>query len=424
MKDVLSILKSIEYESSINNKINIIKRNKNNELFHKVLILALTYYKTYNVTELTYKPNDETTEDELISYLEEISSSDKRGMTNEEIDYLSKLASISPEAFEVTNRIITKNLKCGASIKTFKKVFPDIETFELMTCISDINKFKKRYEKDKETSYYWSIKKDGVRCLVSLNNDTLEYISRSGRCYLNFSQLDDDIKNLIRLIKEKLNTAIDISIDGEIISTDGNYDETMRHVRTDNDESNYNYYVFDFTTKTINSKLNLPLSRRQEILDLIFNEHNFNNLIQVKHNKISSEIVDINKLNQIMTEVTNNGDEGIVVKMGSSPYVFKEKSIHWCKMKPYETLDLLVLNKFYGKSGTKFDGLIGGFIVKYKDRRVRVGSGLSDEDRIRFLHETPRIIEVRCKGETPLGSLPTSTVKPLPSGRGCKVCCR
>ena len=145
--------------------------------------------------------------------------------------------------------------------------------------------------------------------------------------------------------------------------------------------------------------------RIQEILDLIFNEHNFNHLIQVKHNKISSKIVDIDKLNQIMTEVVNNGDEGIVVKMGSSPYVFKEKSIYWCKVKPYETLDLLVLNKFYGKSGTKYDGLIGGFIVKYKDRRVRVGSGLSDEDRIRFLHETPRIIEVRCKGETPLGSL-------------------
>ena len=404
MIEVLKILKMIEYESSTKNKIDIIRRNKNNHLFHKILKLALTYYKTYNVTELTYIPNDETTESDLINYLEKISSSSKRGMTNAEINYLSKLASISKEAFEVTNRIITKNLKCGASIKTFKKVFPDIETFELMTCISDISKFKNRYKKCNETSYYWSAKKDGVRCLVGINNESsIEYISRSGRCYLNFNLLNDDVEKIIDLIKIKLNAVNDVYVDGEIISTDGNYDDTMKHIRKDNDVSDYKYYIFDFVIK--NEQDTLPLSRRQEILDLIFNENQFDHLVQVKHNKIISGNVDVDYLNKIMMSVVESGDEGIVVKMGSSPYTFKEKSVYWCKMKPYETLDLLVINKFYGKPGTKFDGLIGGFIVKYKDKRVRVGSGLSDEDRIRFLNETPRMIEIRCKGETPSGSL-------------------
>lgn len=398
MKNILAVLNKIKNTASIKDKIDIISKNKDNKLFHDIVILALNYDIVFNVNDLAYIPNNNTSVSDLISYLYEIGTSNKRGMTNNERNYLSKLASISKETFEITNRIISKDLKCGASLKLFNKVFDDIKIFELMTCISDINKFSRTYKRLEEKSYFWSIKKDGVRCLCVEDDNIFRYISRSGKEYKNFIIFNDDLYLLFNYIEEKYKIS-NFGIDGEVISYDSSYLETMRHIRKDNDNTKFQFHIFDITNT------NLKFYERQNILNDVFNKYKFNYLCLLKHNEIISDNIDIKALTQIMNNVHLNGDEGIVVKMGSSPYQFKEKSKYWCKMKPFETLDLLVVDKFYGKPGSKYEKLIGGFIVKYKNKKVRVGSGLSDDDRKLFLNYTPRIIEVSCKGETESGSL-------------------
>lgn len=398
MKSVLKILDKIQNESSINNKIEIIKKNKDNKLFKKVVLYALDYNKVFNISEIQKGKRFNVNVDQIFKFLDTMSS--KRGATNEDKTTLSNLASIDDETIEVTNRILKKDLRCGASLKLFKEVFPEIPCFEMMTCVTDIEKFARRYKKQEETSYYWSIKKDGVRTWAINNDGEFKYISRSGLPYNNFGIYDSDIEKLSTLLNTKYKLPINTPIDGESISSGGDYTDTMKHVRTlDETSGKFTFYIFDIADSQHN------FQERYNILKTIFNKNSFANLVLLEHHKLNGP-VDTKKLTGIMKKIVATGEEGIVVKMGNSPYERKEKSGFWCKMKPAETYDLLVTGKYAGKKGTKYEKQLGGFIVKFKDTKVRVGSGYSDKEREDFWKsDLPKMIEINCKGITPDGSL-------------------
>lgn len=407
MKNVLKILNLINSTLSKKRKQEIIEKNKNDKLFKKVIFYALDYNKIFNITNIKQNINkininNETNKyDTLFNFLDTLSL--KHGATNDEKKYLSQIASSyddSDETIEIVNRIISKNLKCGASVKLFLKIFHDLPFFELMTCSSDINKFAKRYKKQKESLVFWSIKKDGLRCFAINNDNKCKYLSRAGLEYKNFDNLNIDIIKLTNILKNEYKLDISTPIDGEVITLNSDYYGTMQHARTDENNNLFILNVFDI------ANLYLPFYKRYEILNEIFKKNNFKYLKLLEHHKIVTNEIDIDLMTQIMNQIVNTyNEEGIVVKMGNSPYELKEHSLYWCKMKPKETFDLLVVDKFYGKKGTKYENLLGGLIVKYNDKLVKVGSGFSDLERELFLYNTPKIIEVDCKDITPYGSL-------------------
>ena len=279
------------------------------------------------------------------------------------------------------------------------KVFPDLPYFEMMTCSSDLPKFLKLIGQTTKTPY-WSPKKDGVRTwAIRRSDNSVEYLSRSGLSYLNFSAFDREIRKLTTLLQEMAEIPLDTPVDGESVVVGGDFQEVMRNIRTleESDSVEFEFNVFDLALR------GEPFSRRYDLLKKAFSLSTFQHLKLLEHLPVDhpSEEVFLN----LMEAAVQAGDEGIVLKDGGSPYEFKEKSKYWLKLKPIETYDLLVVGTYPGKKGKKYDGTLGGLVVRFEDTEVRVGGGYSDSEREEFLRNPPRMIEVACKGRTEDGSL-------------------
>ena len=399
LKNVYEILEKITKEPRRLEKENIIKENMAAANFKKVVFLALDYTKVFHVSRIDPKTEEKSEKPsikKLFNMLDRLSS--KSGATDKEKEDISKIAwSLDDETAEDLDRILQKDLKCGASLKTFRKIFPEIPHFEVMTCRSDLRIFLNLVEKSK-SDVFISDKKDGVRTW----GKTYQYISRSGKEYNNFWVFDNELKVLSEYLHSKYGLSKDIYFDGEVTVKNGNFQEVMRNVRTfeDNQENEpeYLYNIFDIV---LLDKTQLKL--RMAMLEDAFSVHDFENLKLLKHVKVSNGLASAAVFKKHMNSAVKRGEEGIVVKLADSPYELKEKSKYWLKMKPTETYDLLVVGKFGGKGRLK--NTLGGLIVKYNDVEVKVGSGYSDEERELFMKNPPSIIEVKCKGETEDGSL-------------------
>ena len=70
-----------------------------------------------------------------------------------------------------------------------------------------------------------------------------------------------------------------------------------------------------------------------------------------------------------------------MIKNWDAIYEFK-RSKNLLKMKLMDSLDLPVVDIFEGTG--KYTGMMGGVYVDYKGYKVGVGSGWSDEQRLRF----------------------------------------
>lgn len=396
LKNVYEILEKITAESSRLEKEKIIKSNSAAANFKEVIFYALDYNKVYNITNLEEVKNKKKYKvDDIFKYLDYLSN--KSGTTDNEKLELSMMSySFDKETVNVVNRIIQKDLKCGASIKTFKKIFPDLPFFEMMTCKSDVDRFIKNVNK-LNTDVFVSDKKDGVRTWGRVG----KYISRSGLEYHNFNVFNNEINTLMNYLKDMYSIPDKVFLDGEVTVEGGNFQEVMRNVRTleENQDTpvNYIYNIFDIVL------LDKDLKERIKLLEDVFNNHNFEHLRLLKHKLISQSQISAAEFEKEMKKAVKKGEEGIVVKMSNSPYELKEKSKYWLKMKPVETFDLLVIGKFNGQGRLK--GTLGGLVVKFNDKKVKVGSGYSDEERQLFMTNPPKIIEVKCKGITEDGKL-------------------
>jgi hypothetical protein len=366
--------------------------------FEKVIIYTYDYNKKYNVTSVSMQDHKyELKSNILFEYLDFLSS--KNGANDEEKRNLSILASADLETIDVVNRIINKDLKCGSSTNTFKKFIKNLPVFEIMTCQRNIKKFLKLA---KGKDYYWSEKKDGARVINFCVDQVDKHLSRSGLEFPNFQIFDKDLIKISKELRKKFKFEEPlIYIDGESISSDKRFNKLMTQIRrkTNVDMSQYKLHVFDTPN-------NLPFNKRYEGLEEIFGYNSFDNLVLVEHhlcNYTEDQLLELSKY--IVESGVPGVDEGVVIKIADSPYVFKEKSKYWCKIKPTETLDLEVIGFYFGKPGTRLKDVVGGLKVNYKGVEVHVGSGLSDVQRKEFLEELPEIIEVEYKEVTPDGSL-------------------
>lgn len=394
--NIYDILETISGTTKRLEKEKIIRENSTAENFKKVVFYALDFSKVYHIASVpTFsfgKEKIKSSPEKMFEFLEYLSN--KTGATDEDRIKLSKLAfSLGEKSISIINKILKKDLGCGASLKTFRKIYPDLPLFEMMTCKSDVDKFIKLAKKEK-SDIFVSLKKDGVRTWGRVG----QYISRSGLPYNNFTVFDNEINTLVEYISSKYEIPKDFYIDGEVTVKNGNFQEVMRNVRTlEDNEPQYIYNVFDIVLE------GKSLKNRMSILEDAFNVHQFRHLTLLKHKRINVEKISAAVLERHMNSAVKKGEEGIVAKIANSPYELKEKSKYWLKMKPTETYDLLVVGKFLGQGRLK--NTLGGLVVKYNDVEVKVGSGYTDEERELFLKDAPKIIEVKCKGVTEDGSL-------------------
>lgn len=398
LKLVYEAIEDIASDSSRLSKEAKIKKYLDLPYFKEVVKYAYDFNKKYNTTNVEFIKHDYNIQlKTLFEYLDYLST--LRGATDDMKYNLSVLSSIDEETNILVNRIINKDLKCGASEGSFSKFIKDLPVFEIQTCQKDIPKFLKL---TKNSQYYWSKKKDGVRIICKVDKDkVLSHTSRSGLEYINFSIFDKELIQFASILHTHFNLEYPIFIDGEAISSKGNFNKVMTQIKRLNnaDVSSFKLHLFDIPCKEL-------FFKRYEMLEYVFTLFKFETLVLVEHILCKYDTQQLQDLAKDIYLTGDKGiDEGIVCKIGCSPYEWREHSKYWLKVKPTDTLDLPVTGFEFGTPGTRLENIVGKLVVDFKGVEVRVGSGLSDEQRVEFLDNLPSLVEVEFKEITRDGSL-------------------
>ncbi|CAA6820196.1 MAG: DNA ligase (ATP) (EC [uncultured Sulfurovum sp.] len=160
-------------------------------------------------------------------------------------------------------------------------------------------------------------------------------------------------------------------IDGELWTKRGDFENVISIVNRQSPHEgwrNISYQIFEVPNQKGG------LLERLDVLEkwLVKNPNKFIKVLPQKVCKGSEH------LKEVLDEVERKGAEGLVVRESNALYIGK-RSKSSLKVKSFQD-DECVVNG-YTKGKGKFEGLVGALLCEWKDRTLKIGSGLSLEDR-------------------------------------------
>ena len=414
LETVYNKLEVIADLSGKKEKDKYIKKYSEEEIFKKVVCLALDFSFVYHLKKLPESQTQETQPVEVIIHAIEHLSKQK-GCSSADAQHIANLAGNNRFVWEIINRVMNKDLRCGASVKSFKKYIPELPLHASMLCISDLDKTLKLVGGD-ATELLYSLKLDGVRVWVIVTENSIQYISRNGKEYSNFYCFNSQVEQLVEVLLSSTNLSVSFPIifDGEVISKDKDFQKQMTQLRRhkDADDSIFHLSIFDLVLDDIcqieriqilqeineirlSNFENTHTDKTTNPLGLVIEKQNKNNnRIDIVEHKTAEECGIKTKLD-ILTYSNNlceKGEEGIVVKTKHGLYE-RKRSNHWCKVKMFHTIDLHVVG--WEKGTGRNSNRMGKLLCDFNGVPVKVGSGFSDKEREFFMENCPRLIEVQ-----------------------------
>ena len=275
--------------------------------------------------------------------------------------------------------LITKKYKCGVTAKVASTILPNLIKNEHQVMLA--NKFQGKL---KEKAYI-TLKLDGIRCSALIDND-IQFLSRQGKEILGLNQIKHVLSNM---------NLKGYMLDGELI-----------RINYDNLPSEEN---FKETTSIVNSKSDNKEGLEFVIFDIVSLEdyHKKENtetyetrLCNLREKIIQNEFIrivpmygvtnDVDKVYEILDSVTDQGEEGLMLNLASGVYRFGKRSSELLKVKAMQTCDIKCIDIEEGEG--KYAGTLGKIVCNYKDYILRVGSGLTDEQREFYWHNPEEIV--------------------------------
>lgn len=378
-----------------NAKMDYVKQNMVNKTIVKLLEMTFNPYVSFNVVKVpkTKKTEQAPPGDVWNEFIRVATICAKREKTgNAAIELMqSVFQRASKEQERWMRKILKKSLAIGISVKSLNKIQPGfIPTFE----VSLAQKFDMKRVKSDEV--YVEPKLDGIRCLAIVERGEAKLFTRAGKQITNFDST----------VGVELAQLRDGCYDGEIMSVD--FRELMRQVnrKEDKDISQVYFAVFDYINlkewHAKKSKTQCAV-RKEQIKNQLSTVGKFKYLRMVRFKTIEATEENFKKEHDYWV---SKGEEGIMIKDISAPYEFKRD---WSVMKYKAFFDVDVRIKGLLEGTGKHQGKLGSFVIDYKGKEVRVGSGLTDSLREELWIDRDkhvgRLIEVRYQEETPDGSL-------------------
>lgn len=423
---IRNILDYIAQTSSTVEKVEIIKKHEQNELFRSVVVYALDPYKTFKMTGKIAQTNSkrrskECTLQEYIFYKLDSFTKRKALKKNERATFERTVRSGGSAVVDIVNRILNKDLRCGANVALFRKASSwfeeNIPVHFPMKGYDDVEAFIKKIGGLQNA--VWSYKLDGTRCwaVVDLQEQNITYLSFNGKELPNFKVFDTEIWKyanslnnfLMKTVVDQLTFPNRIIFDGEVVDVRGNFTKHMTNFRRlkQVDTSGFRFRIFDFIAEGIKGKsYNMFSYRYHAMLQMkapiwtpsqrtkIDEEHKVSVLEHYAYHNFP--------IPELLKTALHAGLEGLMLKNKSYEYQSK-RSRDWCKVKQFETEDLPVIG-IVGGTG-KYEGSLGALVVERNGVRVEVGSGFTDAERKEFWIEPPKCIEVQYQEVTDKGSL-------------------
>jgi DNA ligase-1 len=377
---MLKLFNQVAQLGSPTEKMKLIKAYPYQEELKTVLKLALDPFITFGITD--FDTGVDPSGEDPYTVLNQLANRDTTGGAAKR----ALGAAVDPSDRELFLRIIRKDLRCGVGEKLVLQMYPGL-----------LRQFNVMRAKDWEGlsprgHYYIEPKMDGLRGLTMIENQTVTIFSRNGNPITSCEHLKPQ---LLRIAKD----VGDCIFDGELIQ--GNFNQSSSAIRKkDVQNEDTNYHIFDFLDlDEWKNPVKSYIQRRRSLECLV---QTSGNLVLTPSHPVATEADAMRFYQQFL----DCGYEGGIVKNANGLYRFK-KHKDWMKLKEQGSVDLVVESLIQGEG--KYYGMLGAAVVKFKGRKVNVGSGWSDDER-RLYWKDPtllvrKVIEVHYHQITPDGSL-------------------
>ena len=399
--EVKEIIKQLESTSSSNEKIKIMKKNKDNELFKKVLIYTYDKNLKFKVSKKSIKPRDGKSKwNDLFEMLDELSQSN---INNDlKINVNRFLGSIEDEEIrDLVIKILLKDLKCNISVKSINKAIQGlIFDFQVMKASAYNDKTKEGFiKKARKQGYIMSIKRNGERGEVIKENGKIIIKSRQNKLY-------EDLIDLEKAFKDMPDNTF---YEGELLAFNPNGEEwktsedqfklTNKILHTDGEKHGIYIELFDMIPledfKNGESKIKAKDRRKNidKLVDKVDNEliHKAKTIYQGTNTDLIQE-----KLEEV-SDCSKH--EGLMIILNDSIYESKRVNYH-LKVKLWQTMDLKVIGL---KESIEKPNTLGSLIVDFKGEKQGV-SGISDSLKELWWNNSKeiigKVIEVKYKSIT------------------------
>lgn len=375
------IIQKLESDNSRLFKEEVLSSNLNNREFAWGLRVALDSMITFGVQQVPIKKEPDGESDlwfglpEMEQLVHNLSTRQLTGNAARDA-ILHAMSICTQDAWNNWyRRILIKDLKCGVSEKTVNNVCkkqghdPLIPVFGVMLASSGDNN-PKRIKGECIVEY----KYDGVRAVAIVNNGSVTIYSRNGKILSNFPHIEEALN------KPEYDGTV---FDGEIMSED--FQTLMKQVNRKEGAQTQDAFLALFDV--------LPLDEFEEGKSSATQYERKLHLEDYRDISPAIKVVDYWTVNFdkpegkelfdfLNKQAIDKGYEGLMIKPTDGVYENK-RSYAWLKIKPFieVTLEVVGLEEGTGKN----EGLLGALVCEGQDEgkqfHVKVGSGLTDDNR-------------------------------------------
>ena len=341
-----------------------LKALPNDELFKMVLRYALNPYWPYHFPNINFGGYGDKHFDEWTWRLLDVLTSRKLTGNKAKQTIANHASLLTVKSAELLKMIISKKLRIGVGVPRVNQKFPDLIPEFRVNPVDDYTPGRLKYP------FLAGPKLDGTRTYI-----------KGGRI------LSKRGKPLVGL--EHIKNGLDLRYDyeGETILPGVNFYEANGLINGNATTPSAIFNCFDMPT------IQAPLSVR------------YLTVKQAPHYIDHTLIRNDTELDYAYKQCIAYGYEGIVLKDPDAYYMENR----WYRQKPLKTADLKVVGTYDGKLGTKYNNMLGGIIVDFKGKEVRVGGGISDMQRVKwYIHPElimNKTVEIHYKDITNKGSL-------------------
>ena len=381
MSTVIDILEELEANNSRIFKEDCLKKNKDNNLLHKIFATVgnpyinfyVTKFKLPKITQNRQINDDAVIQDFLNSIVENLSTRKATGNAAKNL-VVNHFEKMTTQEQKWCQRILLRNLRCGVQEATINKIWPNTIvgfSVQLAESLKTHHDQKTGIVIDENISYPVRVepKLDGLRCIAIKNNGIVTMFTRSGSTIETLPK----IKNALE--KSEWDNFV---LDGEVMGLDWNESASVvMSYKTNKNDENMWYHVFDAMPfdDWKDQQSSLKLHDRLDLVEELLNKVNYDKIISVFGELIDNQ----ENLLKFYAECMSKGYEGIMIKDLHSFYAFKRSS-SVVKMKPVATYEGTIVGHYLGNRGSKREGLWGGFEVVMPNGVITcVGGGYTDK---------------------------------------------
>lgn len=379
---ILQILEEIGADSKRSHKIAVIEKHRSNDLFLKVVKLALDPYVNFFIKKIPdYDPVGGKSLEWAIAELERLSNREHTGHAG--IDHLrSILSNVSLNDAVVVSRIIGKDLRCGMADGIVNAVIEGhIPTYPCLLA----RPYDEKNIKNITYPAYSQLKADGLRANALVNGNTVDLRGRSGREIDLLGVLD------IQLVALAARFPWPVVFDGEFVVVDSN--ENVIDRKTGNGIINK---AIKGTISIKEAKLirfqiwdAIPLHEFKQAKSVDTYKHRFERVLKAIEDNGKNwapywpipfkTVNNLEEAEEHFQQLLSAGHEGTILKNFHAIWE-DSRSKHLVKMKAEKDCDLEIIG--FNPGTGQFEGMVGSLICASSDRLVEVSiSGFSVELR-------------------------------------------